>query len=220
MKKMIIVLLNLIVLSTLEAKNLELKKIYVDGHEEVILFDENVESITIYSSDAHQGEVKDIVGLNQFKNLTELDFPMINYNGDWSFLYGLTTLKTLFINSSSKNLKSIKFLESLTNLEIFGLDLIINEKYKEDFLREKIDLGKLNKIDKIYYYSRFLKEDYSGWYFTGRIPNFVNVKNKPKIYLDNNGIEYLTFREKILLKQYSEVNLYSNPISENKKPKR
>ena len=105
---------------------------------------------------------------------------------------------------------------SLTNIEYGSLasSEVINQNFS--FLNEKIDLSGLKKLDKIYYHSRFLKKDFTGCYFTGRIPNFVNVKNKPKLYLDNNGIEFLTYREKRLLKQYSEVNFYSNPIAKKK----
>jgi hypothetical protein len=48
-----------------------------------------------------------------------------------------------------------------------------------------------------------------------RIPNFVNVQNKPKIFLENNVIKTLTEKDIELLNQYSEVNIYTNTILEN-----
>lgn len=220
MKKILLVIINLFVLFTSNANELELKKVYIDGREEIVLLDENVESIILYSSDANPGEIKDIIGLSQFKKLSYLEFPMFHYNGDWSFLYGLSSVKSLGIRSDSVNLKSLKFLETLTNLETLDCDILISEIYKDSFLSEKIDLNNLKNLKKIYYKCRIWEKDYSGWYFPGRIPNFVNVNNRPVLDLNNNGIEYLTSREKKLLKQYSEVKLYSNPISENKKAKR
>lgn len=219
MKKILLALLNIFVLFSIEAKELELKKIYIDGREEIVLLDENIETIILYTSDAHPGELKDIAGLNQFKKLKYLEFPMLHYNGDWSFLYGLTTLKTLYVDSYSKGLKSLKFLESLSNLETFGCNLLVNESYKDYFFKEIIDLANLEHIKTIYYQCRVWNKDFTGWYYLGRIPNFVNVKNKPVLDLNDNGIEYLTSREKKLLKQYSEVKLYSNPIFQKKESK-
>lgn len=219
MKKLFLVLLSLFILFSVKAKELELRKIYVDGTEEVLLLDDNTDTIVLYSSDANSKEVKDIIGLNQFKNLKILDIPMLRYNGDWQFLAGLTTVRILGFSSDSEKLKSIKFLESLTSLETLDCKLLIREEYKDFFLSEKIDLRNLKNLKNIYYKCRIWKNDSSGWYYLGRIPNFINVKNKPILDLNNNGIEYLTSREKKMLKQYSEVNFYSNPITNNKKTK-
>lgn len=151
MKKLFLVLLSLFILFSVKAKELELHKIYVDGTEEVLLLDDNTDTIVLYSSDANSKEVKDIIGLNQFKNLKILDIPMLRYNGDWQFLAGLTTVRILGFSSDSEKLKSIKFLESLTSLETLDCKLLIREEYKDSFLSEKIDLRNLKNLKNIYY---------------------------------------------------------------------
>lgn len=47
------------------------------------------------------------------------------------------------------------------------------------------------------------------------VPNFINVQNKPSLYLDWNQISVLSKNEIKLLSQYSFVNLAGNPILKN-----
>lgn len=51
--------------------------------------------------------------------------------------------------------------------------------------------------------------------FLDFIPQFINVQNKPKLKLLNNGISTISKEEIKLLKQYSNICLDSNPIGKN-----
>ena len=207
MKKILVLLtFTFLYISSISAKKIELKKIYIDDTAESIMLDEKTDSITVFTSDASPKEIKDIQGLNEFKNLKSLDFYCLKYQGDWSFLYNLQTLRTLYIESSSHNLKSLKFLETLKNLEHLECYIIIDEEYREYFEKEVIDFSNLKNIREIFYDCKVWDKNRKDTYSLKGIPNFVNVRNKPKLYLYNEGSQTINKNDKNRLEQYSEIN--------------
>ena len=190
---------------SISSKEIGLKKLYVDGTEEIMMLDEDIDSITLFTSEEFPKEISDIQGLDSFRNLKSLDFYCLKYQGDWRFLYNLRNLRSLHIDTWSLNLKSLKFLETLENLEYLECYITIDNAYKENFVNEEIDFSKLKYIKKISYECRVFDKKENKVDYSARIPNFINVKNKPELYLDGSGIEPVNKKEKKLLKQYSKV---------------
>ena len=173
--------------------------------------DSEISEWVIFSGAHNPNIVCDIKGLNQLTNLTSLEIPILNYKGDFRFLKDCKNLKVLFLNGGT--ITSFKFLEELENLEYLELNMYINKDDVGKIYSQEIDFANLNNIKDIRFSPIVESSNKTSKY--DRIPNFVNVQNKPKIFLENNVIKTLTERDIELLNQYSEVNIYTNTILEN-----
>lgn len=173
--------------------------------------DSEISEWVIFSGASNPEVIYDVKGLNQLTNLTNFETPILNYKGDYRFLEDCKNLKKIFLNGGT--ITSFKFIEKMESLEYLELGMYINKDDIDKIYAEKIDFVNLKNLREIRFSPIVNSSNKTSRY--GKIPNFVSIQNKPKIFLGNNEIETLTEKDIELLNQYSEVNLFPNPILEN-----
>ena len=206
MKKNFILLISLFILSVcLYAKEIEIKYIRENGKTTTQKFDSEIKTLTLFSSDSVNFKILDIKGLEQFTNIENIEIYMLYYEGDYTFLHDIKSPKSLFLDGA--RCSSLKFLEKMTSLKEIEISFVTS-------IDETIDLKNLKNIKKITY------QDFYAIRNEGledrKIPNFINVQNKPVLDLNNDHIKKISKRNIELLKQYSKIILDQNPICKNK----
>lgn len=154
-----------------------------------------------------------IEGFEQFKNLRILEIRDFMNILDFSFLDDLPNLTELYIDSSL--VEDISFLSNLENLEIIDLFIYVREENAQNFFQSEIDLSQLLFLARINFKAMILPEDGKSDIPFNSIPNFANVQNQPQIHLGHNEISTLDENQIDLLRQYSQIFLYPNPILNN-----
>lgn len=213
MKKHILFLATFLCLGTVFAEPVELLFKMEDGTFEKQIIDSSDEIYTFVWTDFPIN--KKIIEMPEFEKCTNLKtaiFYYPNYYGNWNFLSNIPNLKHFGIDS---NTPSLKFIENLENLESFELDITVEKTYYESLKETKIDLKKLKNLKEMRM-CIFFTDEGSVKERMDFIPQFVNVRNKPELFLDNNQIEKISKEEIKLLKQYSKVDLDFNPIANNR----
>ena len=192
------------------AKEIEIQ---IVTEKEIVIkrFDPEITVLCISYSMKNSERICDIKGLDQFTNLSTLEIPILNYVGDFDFLADCKNLKELFLNGGT--ITSFKFLEKLESLEYLELSMYINKDDVKKIYSEKINFENLNNIKDIRFSPIVNSSNKTSGF--GKVPNFINIQNKPKIYLGNNEIKAVNENDIGLLNQYSEVYLFPNPILEN-----
>lgn len=210
MKKKLLILLLLATISSIFAKDVELKFKMIDGTEKTEYVDSLTDSYTFVWTYFPNKEIVSMEGFEKLNNLSALFFYYPKYYGDWMFLKKIPKLKK-FASDIKKS--SLKFLENLNNIETLELNIIYNDEDFENLKSTIIDLKKLTKLKKIWL--RIDNEKNVNMYRMDFIPKFINVQNKPELIISDNRIESITDDEIELLKQYSNVVLDYNPITRN-----
>lgn len=190
------------------AKTIELTYEFEDGEQLVRQYDDSEKDLVLYISDSKNSmplkKIKNIKGLENWENLENFASYGIDYSGNLLFFNNIKNLKTIFLDFFKS--KNLSFLENLTELEFIEIHLSLDNKYYKSLENVKVDFSKLKKLKKI---------TFSAYYFDNgkfvgklnRIPQFVNVQNKPELIFYENDINELTKKDKKLLKQYSKYNL-------------
>ncbi len=153
--------------------------------------------------------IMDVEGLEDLPNLQVLQINDVNNIDDFTFLSRLKLLRELYISSSF--IKSLKFLESMENLDIIDLTLYVMEENVQDFKNEVIDLRLLQYIKKIDFHISVVIDEENFIDFND-IPKFINVKNQPILNISKNQIYTISREQKDYLYQYSQIYLWPNPI--------
>lgn len=223
MKKLFFVSIMIFsIVAELLASSVELSFEFEDGSAEKVVVDD---SLTEYNFDDFKFSKKQSIvfvkGLEKLKNLETVYFFSPCYYGSWDFLAQIPNLKNLTLDQCW--ISSFKFLENLNKLEYLTIQFSSDANDYKNIKKSKIDLKELSKLQEIYIRSSvFFINDESKprnqWKSLKKldfIPDFINVQNSPKLYLDYNQIFSITKNELKLLSQYSFVNLSGNPILKN-----
>ena len=219
MKKRFILLITVLSATFfLYAKSVEITFEFADGERLVKEYDDMKTALVIWTGDSDNcipsKELTNIAGLENWEMLQAIEWYGIRYYGDWSFLKDIKNLKGIFVSYFRG--KSLRFLEDLSDLEYIELKVSIDKKDSEEFEKEAVDLSKLTKIQKISIRANYFEKNTHSDNRLTRIPNFINVQKLPALDINNNHIKKLTRYDKKLLRQYSKVYLYSNPLSADK----
>lgn len=177
--------------------------------------DDNIKIFTITQSllpsqnnDTIYG-IKKIEGFNQMKNLEIIRIKNIDLIDDFSFLFDIENLHELYISTTI--MTDFSFIEKLKNLELMDLEPFIYDEDLETLRNIKINLESLENLKAIIFSTTILTiDDYYEEF--NCIPKFINVKNKPYLDIGNNGIQKVSDSDLEILSQFSEINLYPNPI--------
>jgi len=174
------------------------------GEMEIQKVDKNRKKWGFFDGEIRSGRISKVENINL---LTELEyFEMYNLSDleDYSFLAELPKLKSLHMAGCT--VKDLHFIEGLRGLKYLYLNIYFD---KMDVQFEKyFDLVELKSIEFILWSDNKRQT---------KIPNFINVQNKPFIDLANNNIETVSEEEMHLLGQYSLIDMKFNPIAEDKK---
>lgn len=215
-------LLFFIIFAKISASSVELSFELEDGSSEKVIVDD---LITEYNFDDFNFSNRQIIvaikGFENLKNLETVYFFSSWYYGSWDFLTQLPKLKNLALDQCW--ISSFKFLEKLNNLEHLTIQFSSDEGDYKNIKNSKIDLKNLSKLQEIYirsskFYIHEKAKPRNQWKSSKKldfVPNFINVQNKPSLYLDWNQISVLSKNEIKLLSQYLFVNLAGNPILKN-----
>lgn len=206
------------------AKQVALSFDMSDGTKEIIQIDDSTERYEL--SDSNFSTQKEIISVSGFENLENLEILYISYlpyYGNWDFLEKIPNLKNITLSSCW--ISSFNFLENLRNIESISItNFYCDENNYENLKNEKVNLCNLNKLEKLQIFSSsFYVPDYSKpknqWKSKKLdfVPNFINVQNKPNLYLDWNQISMLSKKEIKSLSQYYFVDFSGNPILKNEK---
>lgn len=208
----ILVIVTSIFTTSIFAEDVEIKIITESG---IVIkkIDSEIESWLLSSVTSNPEIIFDISGLEQLEKLSVIEIPILKYTGNYEFLTDCKNLKRLYLNGGT--ITSFKFLEKMKNLEYVELNMYINNEDLEKIYSEKINFVNLKQINEIRFFPIVTNLNKTSSYY--KIPNFVNVKNNAKLFLGNNEIESISDSDIELLKQYSEVYLWPNPILENPK---
>lgn len=153
--------------------------------------------------------IKKIEGFNQLKNLKIIRIKNIDIIDNYDFLKEIPNLRELYISTTI--ITDIKFIENLYSLELLDFEPFIYDEDLETLRNSTINLENLELLKAIIFSTTILTIDNYYEEFNC-IPKFINVKNKPYLDLGNNGITSVNDNEIDILSQFSEVNLWPNPI--------
>lgn len=214
MKKLIIILVFLLS-SFLYAEKIELKIITTDN--KTINFEVNDYARILNISSKLMPEnnsdeiigIKKIEGTENLQNIQIVRIDSISLIDDYSFLFNFNNLKELYIFGTI--ITSLQFLENLSSLNMLDVNAFIFDEDLETIQNETIDLSNLENLYSIGFSISMLTL-YDGTKGFDSIPNFVNVQNKPIIYLGNNDITSVDDKDIEILSQFSEIHLWPNPI--------
>lgn len=216
--KSVIILIFLFFSTKVFASNVQLS-IYTTEEKNVIYeVDEDIRIMTITNKILPSPEnsniygIKKITGFEQLKNLEILRIKNIDIIDDYSFLADIKNLRELYINSTI--LTDFTFIENLKNIEILDLEPFIYDEDLETLRNTSVDFNNLENIRMIIFSIYILTIDDKYEEFSC-VPKFFNVKNMPTIDLGGNGIKEISEEELEILSQFSEINLYPNPILSN-----
>jgi hypothetical protein len=196
-KKNNILLFLIITLNiSLFAQDVEIKLVYKDGRQQIQKLTAESKQFTFY--DSEEGQIIEVKNLEKLLDLEELEVYNVSNIKDWTFLYSLKKLKSLYM--SSVTVPNLQFISNMTQLENISLNVYLSKEEQD----KPIDLSKLTKLKKI--------QIYTVPQLTS-IPKLINVKNKPELDISNSMINYITENEASILKQFSVINISFSSIT-------
>ena len=196
-KKNNILLFLIITLNiSLFAQDVEIKLVYKDGRQQIQKLTAESKQFTFY--DSEEGQIIEDKNLEKLLDLEELEVYNVSNIKDWTFLYSLKKLKSLYM--SSVTVPNLQFISNMTQLENISLNVYLSKEEQD----KPIDLSKLTKLKKI--------QIYTVPQLTS-IPKLINVKNKPELDISNSMINYITENEASILKQFSVINISFSSIT-------
>lgn len=215
MKKLLTLLFLIITPSLIFGKEIILSFHISDNSIYEVTFDDSKTLLSLsntnlsFLDETSNLQIIKVDGFEQFKNLQILEIKDIYNISNFSFLLDLPQLRELYIKSCL--IESLDFLQYLVNLEILYISVYVSEENAKKMKTTKQDLSELLFLKRIDFRATILTNDDELSTFNG-MPLFYNVQNQPVINLGNNGITELNNNERLLLKQYSIIYLYPNPI--------
>lgn len=214
MKKLIIILVFLLS-SFLYAEKIKLKIITTDNKTINFEVDDYARILNISSKLMPENNSDEIIGIKKIEgteklpNIQIVRIDSISLIDDYSFLFNFNNLKELYIFGTI--ITSLQFLENLSSINMLDINAFIFDEDLETIQNEPIDLINLENLYSIGFSISMLTL-YDGTKGFNSIPNFVNVQNKPIIYLGNNDITTVDDKDVEILSQFSEIHLWPNPI--------
>lgn len=215
MKKNICLVLTFLFTVLLFSQTVPLKFKISNGAEYEVYYNENQRILSFsdkslpFLDEVEDFAIVDISGLDKLKHLEILEIKDILNYVNYGFINDLSNICELYINSCFVD--SLSFLENLYNLEVIDIQIYVTEESAQKIKNTKIDLSNLLFIKRIDFKATVISADEQLIPYNS-IPFFVNVQNQPVLNIGGNDISDLSVNQRNLLKQYSEIYLYPNPI--------
>lgn len=215
MKKNICLVLTFLFAVLLFSQTVPLKFKISNGAEYEVYYNENQRILSFsdkslpFLDEVEDFAIVDISGLDKLKHLEILEIKDILNYVNYGFINDLNNICELYINSCFVD--SLSFLENLYNLEVIDIQIYVTEESAQKIKNTKIDLSNLLFIKRIDFKATVISADEQLIPYNS-IPFFVNVQNQPVLNIGGNDISDLSVNQRNLLKQYSEIYLYPNPI--------